>query len=463
MFMEPAARTNSELFNQMQGIRRTGNPVLDKCSQVDLAPSKDKENSAATEIQEKASAILQEAAVYYDQIMTSYTRRYQVLIPEKKTFWTVEQYQEKKVGMRLFELRLLIEMALRTPTPEGSKSCYLSEKRILVCKGEKGLSFIRYDTTHGLGKGTYGEIWKTQYLNVAKSVVIKKAIQDPFKSKEFNERAKKDVLNEATKLMQLHGSHSIWGLQAKPYFILNISEPGFEIFGYVGKKYLKKDYFYLVTNQFYLNIPLERKLSEFHQILFALRWIADNNTVHGDLKLENIFLTKKNEIVHMSDFGGSRTIKELIVDPSEAPVASPKYIPYAEFLEVWSLRQSLLSLAVDSEEYKTIVKKIELLEKARDVYAMGVIFYFRLTGRFPYPFDTRGIAIMTERVSASTLTYRGIPNSLIYLVLSMIAPVYTERPTAFAAFNTLEGCIHQYNPNLLIQLRKNMTSYKSEI
>ena len=55
-----------------------------------------------------------------------------------------------------------------------------------------------------------------------------------------------------------------------------------------------------------VNFPEEQVLDWFVQIALALKHVHDRKILHRDLKTQNIFLTGKNAIVKLGDFGIAR-------------------------------------------------------------------------------------------------------------------------------------------------------------
>ncbi|CAB3411116.1 unnamed protein product [Caenorhabditis bovis] len=141
----------------------------------------------------------------------------------------------------------------------------------------------------------------------------------------------------------------------------------------------------------------------FRQFIAALMHLEKHNIVHRDLKCENIFLDKY-ENVKLGDFGFSRILK-----PGEK---SGTFCGSRAYVAPEILR---------AREYST---------NAVDVWSTGVILYIMLTGSMP--FDDRNPQKMIERQLAHKIRF---PKSCTAsttsktLVLDILHPHAPNRPT----------------------------------
>ena len=93
---------------------------------------------------------------------------------------------------------------------------------------------------------------------------------------------------------------------------------------------------------------------------FALDYAHSRNVIHNDLKPENIFITESSEL-KIIDFG-TATLKN---------------------------RAKQLSHIVGTPEYMSPEQlRGEICGPEADVYALAIITYLMLVGRFPFPVDT---------------------------------------------------------------------------
>mmetsp|Transcript_146616 Transcript_146616/g.258357 ORF Transcript_146616/g.258357 Transcript_146616/m.258357 type:complete len:595 (-) Transcript_146616:90-1874(-) len=94
-------------------------------------------------------------------------------------------------------------------------------------------------------------------------------------------------------------------------------------------------------------------MSWFVQILSALHYVHDEKILHRDLKASNLFLTEKNSIVKLGDFGISRVFSNT-TDLAISVVGTPHYMspevcenkPYTFKSDVWSLGCVLYELCM---------------------------------------------------------------------------------------------------------------------
>jgi serine/threonine protein kinase len=214
--------------------------------------------------------------------------------------------------------------------------------------------------------------------------------------------------------------------------------------GYLGKKY---DSDYAADIKTYQSLTLEQKLSDFHQLLFGLKYLADQGILHGDLKPENVFVKKGKTIkrVHIADLGGACRVNSkspLIEDNFHFGRGyTPSYAPKTDM--------DLADKFITKHDKKNLVE----VEKKRDVFAMGFILYQALSaGRPPFKFNS-----MTGH--PLLLTYqeikdKSIPKEIRDLIKEMLNADYKARPTAAEAFNRLNDYISKNHPKLHDKLEK---------
>ncbi|XP_026797258.2 serine/threonine-protein kinase NIM1 [Pangasianodon hypophthalmus] len=153
---------------------------------------------------------------------------------------------------------------------------------------------------------------------------------------------------------------------------------------------------------------LESKLV-FAQILSAVKHMHDNNMIHRDLKAENILFTS-NSCVKVADFGFSTKI---------------------------SNRNQMLDTFCGSPPYAApeLFKDEAYMGPPVDVWAMGVLLFFMVTGTMPFRADTvpklrccvlRGVYVLPTWVSAPCQR----------LIRGILKPEPTER----CALDQMLGC-----------------------
>ncbi|CAI5445722.1 unnamed protein product [Caenorhabditis angaria] len=141
----------------------------------------------------------------------------------------------------------------------------------------------------------------------------------------------------------------------------------------------------------------------FRQFIASLIYLQNHNIVHRDLKCENIFLDK-HENVKLGDFGFARVLNP--GDKSSTFCGSRAYVA-PEILR--------------GREYST---------NAVDVWSTGVILYIMLTGSMP--FDDRHPTKMIERQLAHKIKFPRnctASTSSKTLILEILQPHAPNRPT----------------------------------
>eukprot|EP00081_Caenorhabditis_elegans_P000705 NP_001021995.1 Uncharacterized protein CELE_C27D6.11 [Caenorhabditis elegans] len=141
----------------------------------------------------------------------------------------------------------------------------------------------------------------------------------------------------------------------------------------------------------------------FRQFIAALMHLQSYNIVHRDLKCENIFLDK-HENVKLGDFGFSRILKP--GEKSGTFCGSRAYVA------------------------PEILRGREYSGNAVDVWSTGVILYIMLVGSMP--FDDRNPTKMIERQLAHKIKFPKLCTASVQskaLILEILQPHAPNRPT----------------------------------
>jgi serine/threonine-protein kinase len=136
------------------------------------------------------------------------------------------------------------------------------------------------------------------------------------------------------------------------------------------------------------SLTIQERVTLFQQVIDAVSFAHQNLIVHRDLKPENILITKQGK-VKLIDFG----IAKLLYD--EADIDS----------QITTEGLSVATLVYAAPE------QIQMrdITTATDVYALGLILYHLLSGRFPYkimgssPFELMNEILNTEPASIHTI------------------------------------------------------------
>ncbi|KAK6766658.1 hypothetical protein RB195_026129 [Necator americanus] len=100
----------------------------------------------------------------------------------------------------------------------------------------------------------------------------------------------------------------------------------------------------------------------FGAVLSAIEFMHNENLVHRNLKAENILLFDSNDFskAKLTDFGLTRKVD-----------ATVKYLEYVNNYHA-------------PELCETVVNEVLTVNKSTDIWALGVIFYYCMRGRFPW-------------------------------------------------------------------------------
>ncbi|EYB99618.1 hypothetical protein Y032_0121g961 [Ancylostoma ceylanicum] len=114
------------------------------------------------------------------------------------------------------------------------------------------------------------------------------------------------------------------------------------------------------TNQQGLGEANTKKV--FGAVLSAIEFMHNENLVHRNLKAENILLFDSNDFskAKLTDFGLTRKVD-----------AAVKYLEYVNNYHA-------------PELCETVVNEVLTVNKSTDIWALGVIFYYCMKGRFPW-------------------------------------------------------------------------------
>lgn len=234
----------------------------------------------------------------------------------------------------------------------------------------------KIDLKTKLGKGAYGEVWIGDYsvyignnTKVGSDVAIK--IINLKEDKQISVISEElEILDKLSKKKNANK----YIATMSDYFITQNDQKEFIL--YVAMEILKPDW----LDQYKSNIDKltgKHWLSQFDQVythlLEALKFIHDNDVIHGDIKLENILFNPKTNRYVYSDFGLScfkTTCRKTLR-------GTPRYIDPSMLLA-----------------YKKIIplKNGKLrVNETTDIYALGCVLYHLITGHYYFDFNKQPI------------------------------------------------------------------------
>ncbi|XP_069483324.1 serine/threonine-protein kinase NIM1 [Ambystoma mexicanum] len=162
---------------------------------------------------------------------------------------------------------------------------------------------------------------------------------------------------------------------------------------------------YAAGGELFAKISTDGKLSEaeskltFSQIVSAVKHMHDNQIIHRDLKAENVFYTS-NTCVKVGDFGFSTLSKKdetLNTFCGSPPYAAPELFRDEHYVGIYV-----------------------------DIWAMGILLYFMVTGTMPFRADT--VAKLKKSILEGTYTIPSYVSEPCHgLIRGMLQPIPTER------------------------------------
>lgn len=256
-----------------------------------------------------------------------------------------------------------------------------------------------------IGSGGMGNVFKAHNIRDKTSVVAIKVLRDELLKTESSRTRFK---HEAAIIDKLDHPN-----------ILKILERGI----HDDKLYFVMEYIDGITLEKRIETAGQMELREARHIMIqvadALALIHHRDIVHRDLKPSNIMLTQKDgapDVVKLLDFGLSRMKYQTRVTESGFLLGTVNYLAPEQILDF---------------KYST----------ASDIYALGVVFYEMMTGKFAFTGDS--LSAIVEQVLYHTLPppaeiRPGVPGELNQLILGMTKKQDNMRPTAQTVLETLK-------------------------
>ena len=105
-----------------------------------------------------------------------------------------------------------------------------------------------------------------------------------------------------------------------------------------------------------------------YQLIEAVKILHERNMAHRDIKLENILIDPSLSYIKLIDFGLSCNLRKLLAQNCRAHSGTPMYLPPVILFDYRSIK------ILDSLD----------MAKAQDVWAIAVVIYILLYGKYPY-------------------------------------------------------------------------------
>lgn len=263
-----------------------------------------------------------------------------------------------------------------------------------------------YTITKNLGSGSFGDV----YLGITsdgKKFAVKKILKDKLKTEQDIENIKSEI--EINKRL----SYYLTGCNPNIICYKESIEDRDNI--YIVSEYIDGqdmyDYYTALTR---ISEPIHyRQLKNImDQALTGLADIHNHDYAHRDIKLENMIITDRNEIV-IIDFGFACNV-------CRNNVGSMLYVPH----EI--LTQSINNMSQE---------KALFMSQKHDIWSMGIVFYLLANKRTPYG-KTVNSGELTKRIINFQIYESTYPNKQINdIIHKMLQYNPNDRSTVMDALN----------------------------
>jgi serine/threonine protein kinase len=288
---------------------------------------------------------------------------------------------------------------------------------------ERARKLGSYQLVERLGSGGMGEVWRAQHQLLARAAAIKlvrpDALSDPQHAPLVIERFRR----EAQTLAALRSRHTI------ELYDYGTTDDG--AFFFVMELLDGVDLSVLVRN--HGPQPAARVIDIIAQACQSLAEAHDAGLLHRDIKPANLYLCRaadEVDIVKLLDFGIVHNASDPI-DPALIAAAPGHSIPITA--TGTGERLTAVGVVVGTPGYIPPEQAIgEKLDARGDLYALGCVAWFLLTGAEVFP-GTDGDEVMHQHVTQPVPTLRDkvsgwLPQELEELVLSCLAKHPRSRP-----------------------------------
>jgi len=307
--------------------------------------------------------------------------------------------------------------------------------------------------------GGFGTVYQVVDFNEDESLALKTALKDPLNSIR-EKRANLYLAKEFKQVEFIHRNGRVWGAQDIPKALMHVSNHADFSLGLMMPLYdtshakhynMQAKIQQLKFQSLKIYMPddysadaaknrLENHLFSFHQLLGCLKNLEDDGIVHGDIKSNNIVLRLRKDGMHethMIDFAGATVIANKTIEEIEKSsiIRTSTYSPLED-----RLVSDQLTHKQDQDAY---VK----LQYQRDIFSMGSVFYYELTGQLPFEEKK-----FNDLFYPDFSQYRGdppdLPKELLGMLKNMLKPKADNRPLASQIFPLLERYIKEHHPKL---------------
>jgi len=343
-------------------------------------------------------------------------------------------------------LEKIITTALSILTTEDQKLIICAKRKYIGKLSKDNLTLFKLGQK--IGGGSVSVVFSATSIHTGNVVAFKRLRKSILASNQKNMRIQQMFL-EHSKIKKLNPHNAIWGMISKPYEFVGI--PVENIYGYFCEKY-EEEYFTYLERSFIFQdnvalrstISLDVQLIEIHQLLSVLKYLSDNNIVHGDIKLENILKNVDGDgfpFIHLADLGNSGSSPEEVAD-----FLTLTYVPEKELH-----RTTVYRWNGQNKDFMTA-------KKAMDVFAMGCVLYAIFRCASPYYISEDSLHPILERYSWQPISSDLAPSQINDIIQAMIDPTPSKRPSGAVAFEIFNQFLQQKHPNVLEKINNKMKS-----
>jgi serine/threonine protein kinase len=281
-----------------------------------------------------------------------------------------------------------------------------------------------YRLTTRLGAGGMGEVWRAEHRLLAREAAIKLIRAESAPSPEARERFRR----EAQTLAALRSRHTI------ELFDYGVTDDG--TFFYVMELLDGLDLDSFVDR--HGPLPPARVRALLMQATSSLAEAHAAGLVHRDIKPANLYLCRaadEVDLLKVLDFGLVRSLADATPEPG------PSLEELSKALDADSLPSKLTAAGavVGTPDFMAPEQILGLETDGRtDIYALGCVAYFLLSGQLPFP--TRGDAMATmvahlqvEPVDLVARAKHPLPPGMSALVMRCLSKKALERPQSAIA------------------------------
>jgi DNA-binding NtrC family response regulator len=267
---------------------------------------------------------------------------------------------------------------------------------------DEGLPLGHYRLMEKLGEGGMGEVWRARHQLLARPCAVK-LIKPDLLGESNREAATERFRLEARTIARLSSPNTV------RLYDFGVSETG--SFYFVMELLSGMDLASLV--QRFGPIPPERAVAVLRQACRSLGEAHAAGLLHRDIKPQNLFLCRLGldfDVVKVLDFGLVKSLDESATQLTAAGAltGTPAYMP----------PERVLGAAADERS---------------DLYALGCVGYWMLTGRTVFTGEPMAVMIHHARTAPkppSTISGAPIPDRLEQILLACLEKAPEKRPSS---------------------------------